>query len=654
MDSNELIVTETTTPSYLSILLNKSDDIILVHKENKEPKDESSMSISLEKQKSESSLLDITGSPLKVSLNDSSLLGTSLLELNSNSWSKMEETHFPMSRQYASQFTSDYIRKNRNKDTKPRTIWCVCDSEDENKTVLMSAVQTTDYISRSVVTVGGCVPKNHPSITFEALCNRHLSDVAKFTGEKQKIPLRQLQSNILSTYEIFGSKITSRKFDTSSTVKGNVNLEVSWNLCCAKIPLDNAKCTMIVQTVIGQHTSSLYCFWKELILLELYIKALSEYNSETLHTNDWLPSSSVSSDDAKLIDSVIDVIANSCQPRYENRGEGVNLQQILGCVTECNCYDITDRLWTILTQCTTYGALASCLNVIFTEVANSETDIYVADTNLTSMAHMIRGVKAGKMAVPLLSGTQPIEMLIDIGLEKLKKDFAYIFTHGNIVSFDELNELFINSELYPDSDVKEPETKGRKSVMPELKSRKSLMPELKSRKSVMPEMSRRQMRATLYHKKPVINFENIEKRMKLLGQLYTTLEILILVPNNWLSFAANTVFEYFVGAESPLDSFVTLAQNKFYEVMIDLPINEIYKTIEGYNPNMWRFSLTTTRPLYALQSVFHLSQRSIFPPCIYKINIAEETMMESNDVYYYYTAMTHITDFIKSKLRCYK
>lgn len=67
----------------------------------------------------------------------------------------------------------------------------------------------------------------------------------------------------------------------------------------------------------------------------------------------------------------------------------------------------------------------------------------VADTNLTSMAHMIRGVKAGKIAVPLLRGTQPIEMLIDVGLEKLRKDFAYIFMQGNIVGFDEFNELFM-------------------------------------------------------------------------------------------------------------------------------------------------------------------------------------------------------------------
>lgn len=107
------------------------------------------------------------------------------------------------------------------------------------------------------------------------------------------------------------------------------------------------------------------------------------------------------------------------------------------------------------------------------------------------------------------------------------------------------------------------------------------MPEMKSRKSTMPEMSKRQMRATLYHKKPVINFENIEKRMKLLGQLYTILEILILIPHDWLQFACNTVFEHFVGGESPIDSFATLAQNKFYEMAVDLPINEIYKSIEG-------------------------------------------------------------------------
>lgn len=71
----------------------------------------------------------------------------------------------------------------------------------------MSSVQTSAYISRSMVTIGGCVPKNHPNIAFEVLCNRHLSDVAKFTGEKQKIPLRQVNHSILRPFCLLYSSI---------------------------------------------------------------------------------------------------------------------------------------------------------------------------------------------------------------------------------------------------------------------------------------------------------------------------------------------------------------------------------------------------------------------------------------------------------------
>lgn len=82
----------------------------------------------------------------------------------------------------------------------------------------------------------------------------------------------------------------------------------------------------------------------------MYVKALSEYNSEKMHNNDWLPSSSALNDDSKLIDSVIDTVANCVQPRYENRSDSVNLQQIIDGAAEHNCYDITDRLWTVLTR----------------------------------------------------------------------------------------------------------------------------------------------------------------------------------------------------------------------------------------------------------------------------------------------------------------
>lgn len=71
----------------------------------------------------------------------------------------------------------------------------------------MSSVQTSDYISRSMVTIGGCVPKNHPNITFEVLCNRHLSDVATYTDEKQKIPLRQVNHSVLRSFYLLYSSI---------------------------------------------------------------------------------------------------------------------------------------------------------------------------------------------------------------------------------------------------------------------------------------------------------------------------------------------------------------------------------------------------------------------------------------------------------------
>lgn len=54
------------------------------------------------------------------------------------------------------------------------------------------------------------------------------------------------------------------------------------------------------------------------------------------------------------------------------------------------------------------------------------------------LAHLIRDVSEHRIAIPRLSGTEPLELLLEIGLEKVAKDYEYIFVESKLCTADEL------------------------------------------------------------------------------------------------------------------------------------------------------------------------------------------------------------------------
>lgn len=52
---------------------------------------------------------------------------------------------------------------------------------------------------------------------------------------------------------------------------------------------------------------------------------------------------------------------------------------------------------------------------------------------------LIREVSQQRIAIPHLVGSEPLELLLEIGLEKLIKDYEFIFTESKICSAKELN-----------------------------------------------------------------------------------------------------------------------------------------------------------------------------------------------------------------------
>jgi protein zwilch len=67
-------------------------------------------------------------------------------------------------------------------------------------------------------------------------------------------------------------------------------------------------------------------------------------------------------------------------------------------------------------------------------------------SNKNALSKLILSIAQGKMVIPKLTDTEPIEILLDIGLEKLTNDFQTIFSSANITSLNWSNTTPAKSE----------------------------------------------------------------------------------------------------------------------------------------------------------------------------------------------------------------
>lgn len=61
-------------------------------------------------------------------------------------------------------------------------------------------------------------------------------------------------------------------------------------------------------------------------------------------------------------------------------------------------------------------------------------------SNVTRTAKLIIDIMKQKATTPLLAGSLPLEILIDIGIEKLIRDYTYILLSANLIDRHELQE----------------------------------------------------------------------------------------------------------------------------------------------------------------------------------------------------------------------
>lgn len=88
-------------------------------------------------------------------------------------------------------------------------------------------------------------------------------------------------------------------------------------------------------------------------------------------------------------------------------------------------------------------------------------------TNQNRLAELIRDVSQRRIAIPHLNGSEPLELLLEIGLDKLMRDYEYIFNESKLCSGNDLRV----TKRFEKRIVECISTNTNKNIFPEIKKR---------------------------------------------------------------------------------------------------------------------------------------------------------------------------------------
>ncbi|BFZ14791.1 hypothetical protein BsWGS_17829 [Bradybaena similaris] len=104
--------------------------------------------------------------------------------------------------------------------------------------------------------------------------------------------------------------------------------------------------------------------------------------------------------------------------------------------------DFTDILWNFIQNCTDVNDLGQCFNVTFCHLRRGDLKVFVHKDNQTTIAKLVKQSYYGMASFPTLDSHLSLRLAVEIGLEKICKDYYAIFINNNLCTSWQWDSFF--------------------------------------------------------------------------------------------------------------------------------------------------------------------------------------------------------------------
>ncbi|XP_050651903.1 protein zwilch homolog isoform X1 [Macaca thibetana thibetana] len=353
-------------------------------------------------------------------------------------------------------------------------LWVRCDSSDPEGTCWLGAelITTNDSITGIVLYVVSCKADKNYSVNLENLKNLH----------KKRHHLSTVTSRGFAQYELFKSSALDDTITASQTA---ITLDISWSPVdeILQIPPLSSAATLNIKVESGEPRGPLNHLYRELKFLLVLADGLRTGVTEWLEPLEAKSAVELVQEflnDLNKLDGFGDSTKKYTEVETVKHDTAAVDRSVKRLFKARSDLDFAEQLWCKMSSSViSYQDLVKCFTLIIQSLQRGDIQPWLHSGSNSLLSKLIHQSYHGTMDTVSLSGTTPVQMLLEIGLDKLKKDYISFFIGQELASLNHL-EYFIA----PSVDIQEQVYRVQKlhhileilvSCMPFIKSQHELL-----------------------------------------------------------------------------------------------------------------------------------------------------------------------------------
>uniref|UniRef100_A0A8I5T5U3 Protein zwilch n=1 Tax=Pongo abelii TaxID=9601 RepID=A0A8I5T5U3_PONAB len=360
-------------------------------------------------------------------------------------------------------------------------LWVRCDSSDPEGTCWLGAelITTNNSITGIVLYVVSCKADKNYSVNLENLKNLH----------KERHHLSTVTSKGFAQYELFKSSALDDTITASQTA---ITLDISWSPVdeILQIPPLSSTATLNIKVESGEPRGPLNHLYRELKFLLVLADGLRTGVTEWLEPLEAKSAVELVQEflnDLNKLDGFGDSTKKDTEVETVKHDTAAVDRSVKRLFKVRSDLDFAEQLWCKMSSSViSYQDLVKCFTLIIQSLQRGDIQPWLHSGSNSLLSKLIHQSYHGTMDTVSLIGTIPVQMLLEIGLDKLKKDYISFFI-GKYLSWlkklkntSELSEYFIA----PSVDIQEQVYRVQKlhhileilvSCMPFIKSQHELL-----------------------------------------------------------------------------------------------------------------------------------------------------------------------------------
>ncbi|KAM6058868.1 protein zwilch homolog isoform 1-T2 [Chlamydotis macqueenii] len=322
-------------------------------------------------------------------------------------------------------------------------LWIRCDGSDPEHTCWLGAEPLKagngiTGINFYVVTCDGP--------TADKTCFANLEELK--TAHKMKHHSSVVMTKGFAQYELIRATAIE---DTIVESESNIYVDITWNTVDKILetpPLISAA-TLNITVEAGDPRSPVYQLYRELQFLLALAEGLKTGVTE------WPESLESESTVERVQEFLTDLkkkLDGYCVSGNSNETEKIKCDtaavdsSIKSIFSERGDLDFAEQLWCKMRSVSSYQELIKCFTLIIKSLERGEIQPWIHQGSSSLLSKLIQQSYHGKIEAVSLSGITPIQMLLEIGLDKMKKDYVSFFIGQELATLNYL-DYFISTSV---------------------------------------------------------------------------------------------------------------------------------------------------------------------------------------------------------------